>query len=171
MERDWRPTRRHLVPVVVPVLASQVVITDLVTPMLMAEPVVSQQSVAASVRYLLSVTMTQIICTLARLPQWAWHPSHTPFFQSALYPFLTDHMFLPDLLQELVSLLAPDTAAFLTVFSLLVQHCQQEAASTKLVSPKFQSLLLSLSKLMEDQLRVSPGGSGQPPGLIQPLAC
>ena len=31
------------------------------------------------------------------------------------------------------------------VFSLLVQHCQQEAASTKLVSSK--SLLLSLSKL------------------------
>ena len=46
-------------------------------------------------------------------------------------------------------LLAPDTAAFLTVFSPLVQHCQQEAASTKLVSPKFQSLLLSLSKLMD----------------------
>ena len=54
-----------------------------------------------------------------------------------------------DLLQELVSLLAPDTAAFLTVFSPLVQHCQQEAASTKLVSPKFQSPLLSLSKLMD----------------------
>ena len=35
------------------------------------------------------------------------------------------------------------------VFSLLVQHCQQEAASTKLVSPKFQSPLLSLSKLMD----------------------
>ena len=58
-------------------------------------------------------------------------------------------MFPPDLLQELVSLLTPDTAAFLTVFSLLVQHCQQEAASTKLVSPKFQSPLLSLSKLMD----------------------
>ena len=41
-------------------------------------------------------------------------------------------MFLPDLPQELVSLLAADTAAFLTVFSLLVQHCQQEAASTNL---------------------------------------
>ena len=59
-------------------------------------------------------------------------------------------MFLLDLLQKLVSLLAPDTAAFLTVFSLLVQHCQQEAASTKLVSPKFQSPLLSLlSQLMD----------------------
>ena len=54
-------------------------------------------------------------------------------------------MFLPDLLQELVSLLAPDTAAFLTVFSLLMQHCQQEASSSKLVSPKYQSPLLSLS--------------------------
>ena len=93
--------------------------------------------------------MTQIISTLASLPQWAWHPGHTPAFQSALYPILTDDMFPPDLLQELVSLLAPDTAAFLTVFSPLVQHCQQEAASTKLVSPKFQSPLLSLSKLMD----------------------
>ena len=51
--------------------------------------------------------------------------------------------------QELVSLLAPDTEAFLTVFGPLLQHCQQEAASTQLVSPKFQSLLLSLSKLMD----------------------
>ena len=96
----------------------------------------------------LSVTMTQIISTLARLPQWVWHPGHIPAFQSALYPILTDNMFPPDMLQELVSLLAPDTAAFLTVFSPLVQHCQQEAANTKLVSPKFQSPLLSLSKLM-----------------------
>ena len=72
-------------------------------------------------------------------------------------------------------LLAPDTAAFLTVFSPLVQHCQQESASTKLVSPKLQFLLLALSKPMyvktEDQLRVSPSSSGQPRGLIQPLAC
>ena len=97
----------------------------------------------------LSVTMTQIVSTLARLPQWAWHPGHTPAFQSALYPILTDDMFPPDLLQELVSLLAPTTAAFLTaVFSPLVQHCRQEATSTKLVSPKFQFPLLSLSKLM-----------------------
>ena len=58
-------------------------------------------------------------------------------------------MFPPDLLQELVLLLAPDMAAFLTVLSPLVQHCQQEAASTKLVSPKFQSPLLSLSKLLD----------------------
>ena len=54
-------------------------------------------------------------------------------------------MFPPDLLQQLVLLLAPDLATFLAVFSPLVQHCQQEAASTQLVvSPKFQSLLLSL---------------------------
>ena len=78
--------------------------------------------------------MTKAVSTLARFPQWAWHPGHTPAFQSALYPILTDDMFSPDLLQDLVSLLAPDTAAFLTVFSPLVQHCQQEAASTKLVS-------------------------------------
>ena len=52
------------VPTVVPVLASQVVVTDLAAPML-AEPV-SQQS----------VTMTQITSTLVRLLQWAWHPSH-----------------------------------------------------------------------------------------------
>ena len=54
------------------------------------------------------------------------------------------------------------------------QHSEQEAASTELVSPKLQSPLLSLFKLMdvsEDQLGVSPSGSGPPPGLIRPLVC
>ena len=93
----------------------------------------------------LSVIMTQIVSTLASLLQGVWHTGHTPASQSALYPLLTDDMFPLDLLQqELVSLLAPDTAAFITLFGLLVQHCQQEAASTQLVSPKFRSLLLSL---------------------------
>ena len=55
-----------------------------------------------------------------------------PAFQSALYLILTDDMFPPDLLQELVSLLAPDMATVLTVFGPLVQKCQQEAVSTKL---------------------------------------
>ena len=44
-------TRRFLVPIVVPVLASQVVVVDLAAPML-AEPV-SQQSVARAAQYLL----------------------------------------------------------------------------------------------------------------------
>ena len=155
------------------VLASQVAATDLAGPVL-AEAV-SQQSEAGAARYLmlchvrlreeeaacgkralvpplstvLSVTRTQIVSTLASLLRGAWHPGHTPASQSALYPLLTDDMFPPDLLQELVSLLAPDTAAFSAVFGPLVQHCQQEAARTKLVSPKFQSPLLSLSKLMD----------------------
>ena len=72
-----------------------------------------------------------------------------PASQSALYLILTDDMFPLDLLQELVSLLAPDFATFFAVFSPLVQHCQQEAVSTKLVSPTFQPLLLSLSKPMD----------------------
>ena len=83
--------------------------------------------------------MTQIvsISTLTSLLWGAWHPSRTPAFQSALYPLLTDDMFLLDLLQELVWLLAPDMATFSAVFGPLVQHCQQEAAGTKLVSSKF----------------------------------
>ena len=61
------------------------------------------------------------------------HPGHIPASHSALYPLHTDDMFPLDLLQqELVSLLAPDTEAFLTVFGPLLQHCQQEAASTSL---------------------------------------
>ena len=83
----------------------------------------------------LSVTMTQIISTLASLLQGSWHPGHTLAYQSAL---LTDNMFTLELLQqELVSLLAQDTETLLTVFGPLMQHCQQEAASTKLVSPEF----------------------------------
>ena len=93
--------------------------------------------------------MTQIVSTLASLLQGAWHPGRIPASQSALCPLLTDGMFPLDLLQQLVLLLALDLATFLAVFSPLVQHCQQEAASTQLVSPKFQSLLLSLSKLMD----------------------
>ena len=116
---------------------------------------------------MLTVTMTQIVSTLASLLQGAWHPGHTPASQSALYPLLTDDMFKLDLLQqELVSLLARDTEALLTVFGPLVQHCQQEAASTKLVSSKFWSLLLSLSKLMD--LKTSLGSC---PVAIQALAC
>ena len=59
--------------------------------------------------------MTQIVSTLASLLQGAWHPGCTPASQSALYPLLTD-MFQLDLLQELVLLLDPDLATFLTVF-------------------------------------------------------
>ena len=80
----------------------------------------------------LPVIMTEIVSTLASLLQGEWHPGHTPTSQSALYPLLTDDMFLLDLLQELVLLLAPNLAIFLAVFSLLVQHCQQEAAGTNL---------------------------------------
>ena len=132
-ERGWqsaRRPRRHLVPIVVPVLASQVVVTDLAAPML-AEP------------------------------------GHTPASQSALYPLLTDDMFPLDLLQEL--------ATFLAVFSPLVQHFQQEAASSK-------SLLLPLSQLMDvksssgsrpvaDCCLADPGwwGGGRQPPLPGPL--
>ena len=67
--------------------------------------------------------MTQIVSNLASLLQWALHPGHTSTSQSALYPLLTDDMFLLDLLQERVLLHDPDLATFLTVFSPLVQHC------------------------------------------------
>ena len=113
----------------------------------------------------LSLTMTQIVSNMVSLLQGCGIlaiPS-PPSQHSALYPLLTDDMFPLDLLQqELVSLLAPDTAAFLTLFGLLVQHCQQEAASTKLVSSK-------LSAAVSVQTDGQP--SGQPPGLIRPLPC
>ena len=115
----------------------------------------------------LSVTMTQIVSTLASLLQGAWHPGHTPASQSALYPLLTDDMFPLDLLQEL--------ALFLAVFSPLVQHFQQEAVSSK-------SLQLPLSHLMDmksssgtrpvaDCCLADPGwwGGGRQPPLPGPL--
>ena len=83
------------------------IVTDLVAPMLIAEPI-SQQSVAWAgcgkqalvppLSTVLSVTMTQIVSRLASQPQWVWYPGHTPASESALYPILTDDMFLPDLL-------------------------------------------------------------------------
>ena len=126
---------------------------------MLAEPV-SQQSVAGTARYPMrqagagAATALRAVChhDPNRL-----HPGQLAAVGVASWPHpclpvstVPDpHMFPPDLLQELVSLLAPDTATSITVFSPLVQHCQQEAASTKLVSPKFQSPLLSLSKLMD----------------------
>ena len=92
--------------------------------------------------------MTQIISTLARLLLWAWHSGHTPASRSTLYPLLTD------LLQGLVSLFPTDLVTLLAVFSPLMQHCQQEVASTKLVRP--MSLLLSLSKLMDVKTSLLP---------------
>ena len=61
--------------------------------------------------------MTQIVSTLASLLQGDWQPGHTPASQSALYPLLTDNMFLLDLLQGLVLLFPPDLATLLAVFS------------------------------------------------------
>ena len=83
--------------------------------------------------------MTQIVSTQASSLQGAWHPSHTPASQSALHPLLTDDLFLLDLLQKLVLLLALDSATFLTVFSPLAHSTQlsKEAACTKLVSSEF----------------------------------
>ena len=92
----------------------------------------------------LSVSMTQIVSTLARLSQWAWHPGHTPAFQSALYPILTDNMFPPDLLQELVSA-RPGHGGIPHCVQLTGAALPAGAASTKLVSPKFHSPLVSLS--------------------------
>ena len=74
------------------------------------------QALVPPLSTVLSVTMTQIVSTLASLLQGAWHPGHTPASQSALCPLLTDDMLPMDLLQELVSLLTLVTAAFLTVF-------------------------------------------------------
>ena len=82
-----------------------------------------------------SVTMTQIVSTLASLLQGAWHPGHT---QSALLCAvttpLTNDMFPLDLLQEL---LAPRPGHHGGIFNCvrLAAGGQQEAASTKLVSP------------------------------------
>ena len=73
-------------------------------------------------------------------------------------------MFHLDLLQqEQVSLLAPDTEAFLTVFGPLVQHCRHHQAG----QPQVSAAVSVQTDGHEDQLGVSP--SGQPPGLIQPL--
>ena len=108
--------------------------------------------------------MTQIVSTLASLlARGSGIPATTP---PPRQHCTHSSLLLLDLLQELVSLLALDMAAFLTVFGPLVQHCQQEAASTKLVSSKFWSLLLSLSKLMD--LKTSLGSC---PVAIQALAC
>ena len=102
---------------------------------MLAEPV-SQQSVARAAQYLLwqaalvpplsrvlSVIMTQIVSTLASLLQGAWHPS-----QHCTHSSLTTCSRRTCCMSWFhCSPRTPDTAAFLAVFSPLVQHCQQEA--------------------------------------------
>merc|ERR1711952_264458 len=68
-------------------------------------------------------------------------------------------MFPLDLQQELVLLLAPGTAVFSIVFSLLVQQCQQEAASTKLVGPAQPQVLVSAAVSLQTDEREDQLGS------------
>ena len=104
----------------------------------------------------LSVTMTQIVSTLASLLQGAWHPGHT---QSALLCAVTTphkrHVPAgPVARAPLPSPRVPGTAVFSIVFGPLVQRCRQEAASPKLVSPAqpqvlFFAAVSVLYKLMD----------------------
>ena len=96
------------VPTVVPVLASQVVVTDLAAPML-ADHVMSDSSLWLGLR---GIRCGKPVPPLAGMPrplqqagQGGDDPGHTPASQSALYQLLTDDMFPLDLLQDLVLLL------------------------------------------------------------------
>ena len=152
-------------------LAGQVSASDLIGPLL-AEAV-SQQSVGGAARYLMlchirlreeeavcgkratvpplsniiSVTRSQIVMTLSHVVRGVWHD--TSQGQSPLYPLVTDDQCPPDLLQDLVSLLASDQASFSSVFRPVLQHCLMEAHRSKLISPRFQIPLVSLSRLMD----------------------
>ena len=107
-------------------------------------------SVLASTRAQVVLRLSQVVRQLQ--PSW---PPH----QSPLYSQLTDQSFPPDLLQDLVTLLAPDSAAFSAVFSPLLLHCLTEAQRTRLVSSSLTRPLLSLTRLIESR---EPGSNSRP---------
>ena len=92
-----------------------------------------------------------------------------------MYPILTDDMFPPELLQEPGAGLAPRPGHS------SIPHCVQPAGAAlpaggcqhQAGQPQIPvSAVVSVpADGCEDQLGVSPSGSGQPPGLIRPLAC
>ena len=153
-------------------LASQLSPSDLIGPVL-AEAV-SQQSLAGSTKYLmlsfnrirdeeavcgkraqvpplssvLSTARAQIVTCLASTLRGVYQPGVTSA-SSPLYPLITEDTFPPDLLQDLVGLLASDPAALSSVFSPVLRHCQSEAVRSRLVSPRFSTPLVTLSRLID----------------------
>ena len=157
----------------------QPVITDLAAPMLMAEPV-SQQSVAGAVRYLMrqagagAATVHNAVCRHdpdrlhpGQLATVAWTSWPHPFLPVSTVSNPHRHHVPARPAAGAVLLLAPDTAAFLTVFSPLVQHCQHQAGQPQV---PVSAVVSVQADGCEGQLGVSPSPSGQPPGLIRPLA-
>ena len=182
----------------VSLLAGQVSASDLIGPLL-AEAV-SQQSVGGAAKYLMlchtrlreeeavcgkratvpplsniiSVTRSQIVMTLSNVVRGVYHTIIQG--QSPLYPLVTDDQCPPDLLGDLVSLLAPDQTSFSSVFTPVLQHCLMEATRSRLVSPRFQITSRSnWSRRPETQRRMqhepkSSDQAGQPTGhVISPL--
>ena len=151
-------------------LAAQLSPSDLIGPVL-AEAV-SQQSLAGSTKYLilsfnrlrdeeavcgkralvpplssvLTSARSQIVTCLASVLRGVYHPGGLTS-SSPLYPL--EDSFPPDLLQDLVSLLASDPASLSAVFYPVLRHCQSEAVRTRLVSTRFQTPLLTLSRLID----------------------
>ena len=103
---------------------------------------------------ILSSTRSQIVSTLSSVLRGVWSgpPSTTT---SPLYPLLTEEQFPPDLLQDLVNLLAPNPAALSAVFSPLLQHSLAETRRVRVVTSRYQAPLLSLTRLAE--VRLSSG--------------
>ena len=99
---------------------------------------------------ILCTTDCQIISTLANVLRGVWSgPLSTT--TSPLYP-LSEEQFPSDLLQGLVTHLAPVTAALETVFSPLLQQILRETRKVGVVSSKFMVPLLSLNRLLEVRL-------------------
>ena len=178
-EQGWQPTRCHLVPTVVPVLASQVVFTDLAGPML-AKPV-SQQSVAGAAQYLMrqagtgAATVHSAVChhdpdrlqpgQLATGVMASWphprlpvstvptpHRRHVPTGPAAARAGLAAR---------------PRQEGFL--------YCPTcSTASKRLPAPSWpapRSLLLSLSKLVDVKTSLGPCPVGNLLVSSKPLAC
>ena len=111
------------------------------------ESLAGKRSLVPPLSSVLSSARAQIVLSLSHVLRGQASP-----VQSPLYSHLTDENFPPDLLQDLVNLLAPDSQAFSAVFSPLLLNCLTEAQRTRLVSSRLQAPLLSLTRLIETRL-------------------
>ena len=116
------------------------------------ESLCGKRSLVPPLSSVLTSLRSQIVLTLSHILRGGWTDGQPQTQQSPLYPHLTDDNFPPGMLQDLVSLLAPDPQAFSAVFSPLLLHCLDEMQRSRLVSSRFQVPLLSLTRLIETRL-------------------
>ena len=110
-----------------------------------------KRGTAKPISTILTSTRYQIVSTLSNVLRGVWSgPPSTS--SSPLYPLISEENFPTDLLEDMVTLLAPDSAALNKVFSPLLQQSLSESRRRRIESKVCMAPLLSLIRLTNVQL-------------------